>query len=144
VYAAFLVLLSTFPPAADPAPGDTEKIQGTWKIVAEVENGRDASADRNAKVRLVFSADRVVLKEADETREATYRLDAAKRPGLIEIVPADGPFKGRKLAGIYTLEGGSLRICLPTDPDHEAPADFTSRAGSGRILLTLEREKGSP
>lgn len=141
MYAAFAVLFTLSSPAADPAPNDTQKIQGTWKIVAEVEDGREASADRNAKVRLVFSAERVVLKESDDSREGTYRLDAARRPGHIEIVPASGPFKGRKLTGIYSIEGGSLRICLPCEPDRETPADFSSRAGSGRILLTLEREK---
>jgi uncharacterized protein (TIGR03067 family) len=141
VYAAFVVLFTTFPAAADPAPNDSDRIQGTWKIVTEVEDGREASAERNGKVRLVFSAERVVLKESDESREGTYRLDTAKRPGLIEIVPASGPFKGRKLVGIYALEAGSLRLCLPTEPDRQAPADFSSRAGSGRILLTLEREK---
>jgi uncharacterized protein (TIGR03067 family) len=147
VPAAALVLLAAGlsaaaePPAAKPPAADRDKIQGTWKVAAEVEDGRESPAARSGKVRLVFAADKLLLKEGDEVQEAAFTLDATRTPRVIELVPAAGPHKGKKLAGIYALERDTLRVCLPTEPGKEAPADFGCRPGSGRILLTLQRDK---
>jgi uncharacterized protein (TIGR03067 family) len=148
VPAAALVLLAAGlsaaaePPAAKPpAATDRDKLQGTWKVSAEVEDGRESPAARCGKVRLVFAADKLLLKEGDEVQEAAFTLDATRTPRVIELVPAAGPHKGKKLSGIYALEGDTLRVCLPTEPGKEAPADFGCRPGSGRILLTLQRDK---
>jgi uncharacterized protein (TIGR03067 family) len=138
MYAAVLAFVAAVPASAPP---ELPNIQGTWKVVSEVEDGQEAPPERNAKVRLVFSADRVVVKESGEAREAAYRLDATKKPWLLEIVPATGKLKGRKLTGICSIDGDSFRICLPTHPDRETPGDFTCPTGSGRILLSLVREK---
>lgn len=139
--AAALTASAYPPPAVKPPAADRDKLQGAWKVAAEVEDGRESPAARSGKVRMVFAGDKLLLKEGDEVQEAVFTLEADRNPRVIGLVPAAGPYKGKKLIGIYALEGDTLRVCLPTEPGKELPADFGCRPGSGRILLTLQREK---
>lgn len=140
--AGALLVIAGLSLAADaPKPTDGEKIQGVWKIIAAVENGTDTPPQRTAKVRLRFTADKVVITEGDDKRENTYKIDSARKPSTIELIPSDGPNKGKKAPGIYQLSGDSLTLCLTLQEGKEPPGDFTAKADSGRVLLTLERIK---
>jgi uncharacterized protein (TIGR03067 family) len=126
---------------APKGPTDHERIQGVWKIIAEVENGKDTPPRRNEKVRIHLTADKVVITEGDDKRQGTYKLDPSRKPSTIELVPEDGPNKGKKALGIYQLSGDTLTLCLTLQEGKDPPGDFTARAGSGRVLLTLQRDK---
>ncbi len=132
------LLLAADAPKADT---DRDRLQGDWKIIAQVENGTDAPPKRQENVRLRFAADKLIIREGDQKREATFRLDPARKPSTIELVPDDGPNKGKKALGIYQLSGDTLTLCLTLQEGKDPPGDFTAKAGSGRVLLTLERIK---
>jgi uncharacterized protein (TIGR03067 family) len=128
--------------ADDPKPGaDREKIQGAWKVRTLVDNGKEQPRAEHEKLRIHFTARHVTFTLGDEKREGTYKLDPSRKPPRIEIELTDGPSKGRKDSGVYQLEGDTLTLCLTLKPGEEPPADFTSKAGSGRTLFTLERVK---
>jgi uncharacterized protein (TIGR03067 family) len=141
MHAALLVGASLLLAADAPKPRDQEKIQGVWKILSEVENGTDAPPRRNVRVRFQFTADKFIITEGDDKRQGAYKLDPARRPSTIELVADDGPNKGKKALGIYQLSGDTLTLCLTLQEGKDPPGDFTARAGSGRVLLTLERDK---
>jgi uncharacterized protein (TIGR03067 family) len=140
-----LFLIAAFLLAADAPKADTDtdgdKIQGTWKIAAEVENGKETPPARNEKVRIRFTADKMIVSEGDEKHEATYKLDPERIPSAIEVTPDDGPNKGKKALGIYQRSGDKLTICLALGEGKDRPGDFTAKADSGRVLFTLERLK---
>lgn len=129
--------------AADAPRSDTDRdrIQGDWKIIAQVQNGTDSPPKRHENVRLRFTADKLVIREGDQKREATFKLDPARKPSTIELVPENGPNKGKKAPGIYQFSGDTLTLCLTLQEGKEPPGDFTAKAGSGRVLFTLERLK---
>ena len=120
---------------------DYDKIQGVWRITAAVENGKETPAACNVKVRIRFTADKMIVTEGEEKREGVYKLDPSRRPSTIEVTPEDGPNKGKKAAGIYQLSGDRLTICLALGEGNDRPSDFTAKADSGRVRLTLERIK---
>ncbi len=138
-----LFLTAAFLLAADApkANTDRDKIQGVWKIIAEVENGKETPPARNEKVRIRFTADKMIVTEGDEKHEASYKLDPERIPTVIEVTPDDGPNKGKKALGIYQLSGDTLTICLTLAKDKDRPSDFTAKTDSGRVLFTLERIK---
>ena len=136
VLTAGLLLAAETPKATDHA-----KIQGEWKITAEVQNGKEIPPGRNEKVRIRFTADKMIVTEGDEKHAGTYTLDSDRKPAMITVTPEDGPKKGKKGTGIYQLSGDTLTICLTLKEGKDPPGDFTAKANSGRVLLTLQRIK---
>ena len=126
---------------APKAKTDRDKFQGDWKVVAVVENGKEAEKLRFEKMRIRFMADKMIVREGEEKHQSAFKLDPSKKPPTIELIPDDGPKKGRKLSGIYQLDGDSLKIGMTLEAEKAAPADFTAKADSGRALLALERIK---
>jgi uncharacterized protein (TIGR03067 family) len=126
---------------APKAATDQDRIQGKWKITAQVEEGKPSPPARYEKMCLRFTADKMIAVERDEKHEATYKLGPRRTPPAIEITPDDGPSKGEQARGIYQLDGDRLKICLTLEAGKEPPTDFSAPADSGRVLLTLERIK---
>jgi uncharacterized protein (TIGR03067 family) len=142
VHGAVILAAGLLLAADDPRGGaDREKIQGVWKVRALVDNGNEQPPADHEKLRIHFTARHVTFTLGDQKREGAYKLDPSRKPPRIEIELTDGPSKGRKDSGVYRLEGDTLTLCLTLKPGEEPPADFTSKAGSGRTLFTLERVK---
>jgi RNA polymerase sigma factor (sigma-70 family) len=128
--------------AAEPK-GDKEKIQGTWKVVSAMMNGKEPEGEEGEKIKKahwVIGPDKIQV--GDELKEATYTLDPTRKPPQIDVVSLVGgeDEKGKTFKGIYSLEGDTLKICA-THPDAPRPTEFVSRAGGGEMLFTLKRVK---
>lgn len=136
IFAAGLLLAADAPKATD-----HERIQGEWKIVAVVQNGKETTPADSEKSRIRFTADKTIVSEGDEKHQGTYKLDPDRKPSTIAVTQDDGPNKGKKGSGIYQLSGDTLTLCLTLEKGKDPPSDFTAKAGSGRVLLTLERIK---
>src|SRR5262249_17532944 len=89
------------------------------------------------KVQLIFAADgKLTLKREDKgDLELTYKLDTTKDPKHITL---EGD--GKKMVGIYTLDGDELRVCLSEDPDNR-PTEFATKAGTKTVFGILKRVK---
>jgi uncharacterized protein (TIGR03067 family) len=129
-------------PAQNKPPGDRERLQGAWVVVATERNGRRDTIDEPdpaRQLRVIFAADVFVLKYGDASRAATFTLDAGRSPGRIELTGyADQQEK--PVRGVYRLNGDKLLICLnDADPGGAAPAGFESTPGSGFLLMELKR-----
>jgi uncharacterized protein (TIGR03067 family) len=117
-----------------------EAIQGKWTILSVERDGK-ADAKWTDGVRLM-EGDKYTLTPKDGTPvSGTFKLDPSKTPKTIDFVPGAGQFKGKTLAGIYALEGDTLKICFATEEGKPRPTEFTSKPGSGTMLAIHKKIK---
>ena len=140
------------PPAAAPAAGDLEKLQGYWKpLQCEYEGKAQMPADIMKQVTVVFDKSAYHLYFKDEKAppgapsvlrlaKAEITLDPSTTPKTILFEFADGPLKGKKSHGIYEVAGNQLKMCYGS-ADKPKPTKFESPAGSGYFLETWARQQ---
>jgi uncharacterized protein (TIGR03067 family) len=120
---------------------DHARLQGTWTVTThEIEGDRsDTHGYKGAKV--LFAGDRMTIEKPGKAKqEATFRLDPAASPKAVDLTPLNQQNQGATLAGIYLLEGDTLKLCLPNLPGRKRPTDFASTPGHWQVLI-LGREK---
>jgi len=128
----------------DPVARDTEALQGEWRAVKGTAEGQKTPTAEAEMFRIAVKGDRLTLSAGGEARKARFVLDPAKSPKAIDLTWLDGPEKGRTVPGVYALEKGRWRLCVPNAKAGEAvqrPKEFTAAAGERRMLFTLERGK---
>jgi uncharacterized protein (TIGR03067 family) len=117
-------------------PKDEEAILGTWKIEKfETGTGKDPTAEEFAKARFTFMKDgKMVSVEPDgmETK-MEFKLDPAAKPRAI-----DTTLEKKTTAGIYELDGDTLKIALPLGD--KRPTEMKAD-GKGVMVMTLKRVK---
>ena len=139
--------------AADDKKGgkrDEESIVGTW-TAEKVETG-DEQADKTRAtdlkhtltfnkdgklVRLTTRADgNPLLGKEENTKPVGFRLDPSKAPKAIDVE------SGAKdeLAGIYELDGDTLRVCLAKTAGTARPTEFKGDKDKS-TLMVLKRVK---
>jgi uncharacterized protein (TIGR03067 family) len=135
--------------AEKPTGKDLKAMQGDWSAVENKVDGLDFPKELLKKTKVIFKGDKMtqkpeIVNECGKFKlgsadgfTVTVKLDEAKKPKALDVIVEAG---GKKAVarGIYELRGDDLKICF--NPAG-APKDFTSKAGSGNILLVLKREK---
>jgi uncharacterized protein (TIGR03067 family) len=138
-------VLTTGTPPDDPHKREVERLQGDWKPVGAIMSGHKLTKEELGVADLdhaVFTDENVSLKkEGEKDSRAKYRLDTAKRPKVIDIVPEDGPYKGKTTRWIYALEGDARKLCYDADQLTRPPTGFTSTNDSDRVILFLQSVK---
>jgi len=121
---------------------DKDKLQGTWSVVSMEVAGEKAPDQVISGSKLTFTGDKVSFKFGPmQPEESTYTIDAGKSPKTIIINPPKGKEKEKAMQGIYTFDGdNTLKICGAEMGDPR-PTDFTTKAGSKNVLITLKRDK---
>jgi uncharacterized protein (TIGR03067 family) len=133
-------LLVAAAPKDDDAKADREKLQGVWSVVSLEVSGTQAGADDTKNIKFEFKGDKIFFMDGKENHEGTFKLDPTTKPKTIDVVPADGPGKGKTHPGIYTFEGDTLKIC-GAEPGTERPKEFKTKQGAGQTLVVLKRAK---
>src|SRR5204863_241103 len=85
---------------------DQERIQGTWKIVRMVRQGKERAGDelKDDGGTMRFDGRAVTAGRAGhEDKHGTFALDPAKSPKQITITPSDEADGRKRLTGIYDL-----------------------------------------
>ena len=117
------------------------KLEGTWKVVAAVEGGKEAP--KAEEYTLLVTGDKFTLKQGDEVKfSGTLKRDRTKKPRQIDATVTEGPdkYKGKTSLGIYAVKDDTLRWCAGEPGSDERPTEFASPEGSRILLLTLKRE----
>jgi uncharacterized protein (TIGR03067 family) len=127
-------------PKEDSLKAEQAKFQGAWKVVSLELSGAQAPADDIKNLKFEFKGDKVIFSDGKETHEGTFKIDPTAKPKTFDLIPSDGPEKGKTEPGIYTFEGDTLKIC-GADPGKDRPKDFTTKQGSGLTLVVLKRAK---
>lgn len=137
---AILALVLGADDSADPASRkDIEGLQGTWKLVSALQDGKALPEDKVKRTRIVIKGETFRFPELAEdatSRAGTIRLDATKRPKHMDAVSTDKEV----MLGIYELDGDDYKVCF-APAGRPRPTAFASKPGSGHILQVWERKK---
>lgn len=144
---ALLVVISGLLIAADAKDDAVKKekarLKGTWDIVSVEQEGRKVARPEGTKMKMVFQDDKFVMQsimgDKKESKEATYTIDPTQKPVTIDIVPGEGPDKGKTVAGIYVIDKDELKICTVFKPGQDRPKEISAKEKT--VLFTLKREK---
>jgi RNA polymerase sigma-70 factor (ECF subfamily) len=123
--------------AGDAVSADAKALQGAWKVVGLEVQGKKAPPEAFAGGHVIVKGDEMFLGD----RKVKFKLDPGKTPRAIDLIPQDGPDKGKTIRGIYALEKGRLKLCAPNfaGDTNKRPAEFRTTPGDGLGLLILER-----
>ena len=128
----------------DGAAIDKGKLEGTWALQGMEMEGDKVGAPPALSV--TFSGGNMTWKEKDKEIPYSFTLDTSKDPKRLDTTPSGGG--GTPLHGIYAFDGDDrLMIAAPlwmgkgVDVEKERPTAFTTKKGSGYVVMTFRREK---
>jgi uncharacterized protein (TIGR03067 family) len=115
---------------------DRKQIEGTWRIVTFEDNGKKRDTE---KVTIVNGSDGTwsFRQDGKEISKGTSTIDPTKKPKTIDFTITKGEGEGIQGLGIYELGEKTRKICF----GEKRPTEFSSKVGSGQVLITFEREK---
>ena len=138
-----LLAVSTMSFAAGPFKSrDEAALEGTW-IMASIE--QDGSrlppeAVRQLATTLSFHSGKYSVSTGGKVTEQGEFSVRAKRPRQIDMMPVNGPFAGKKVQGIYQLNGESLTVCYSFNGG-ERPKKFATGYLSGLFMAEYHRAR---
>ena len=121
---------------ADANQADLKKLQGKWKPEVIIRSGTPGSPDK-ASIWIITGS-KVFYPKVNSEEEII--LNASKSPKEIDIRVKQPDGQIKEFKGIYAFEGERLKICQDM-LGKSRPTTLESKAGSGHMLLTLERIK---
>ena len=140
VSAVVLMLLPAVRLRADDAKGQDKDLQGTWEVVKLVQDGKEAPAPEKGPMTATIDGDSLTLKMGDKSHKCSIQCDTSKTPHTSEVTSLDGDDKGQVVKSIYEVKGDELHVCHGV-AGADRPTEFSSKEGSGQILITLKRVK---
>jgi len=121
---------------------DRKQIEGTWRVVSLEVRGEKFKEEDAKALTVVNGADGSwsLRDQGEERSKGTSTFDPTKNPKTIDFTTTIGDDKGKLCFGIYELGEKTRKLCI-APAGMERPTEFSSKPGSGHILVTLEREK---
>lgn len=120
-----------------PTKSDADAIQGSWSTVAQEANGEKQEKDKLKKHTWIFDGEKLTIKEENNAREHSFKLDPGKNPKTIDIADKRGDGIG---LGIYKLDGDTLTMALDK-PQRDRPKEFTTKKESTHVVVVLKRDE---
>jgi len=108
-------------PEPKEAKNPSSPILGEWALEDVIFMGKVMPSPKRPTT-MIFKADGTSVSAevgGANPQKSTYKLDTKKTPAQIDITYS----AGKKVAGIYKIEGKSLTICIS---DGDRPAKFAS------------------
>jgi uncharacterized protein (TIGR03067 family) len=138
LFAACLAFTATLGSArADDKPAkESKELQGTWKLVS-VEAEGETKDPIGGKPKWVIKGNKVVYGGVEI---ADLKVDDSTTPRIIDLKFRD---PDRVHEGIYSVEKGTLKICLNRQAEgaKDRPGAFSTKDQSEWRLLVFELEK---
>lgn len=121
---------------------DRKQYEGTWRAVTLEVDGNKGGEEDVKKIIVINHADGAwsIRLDDKEIGKGTSTIDPTQKPKTIDIKPTEGGGLGTTYFGIYEIGAKTRKVCLAPQ-DKQRPNEFSTSAGSGRILVTFEREK---
>ncbi len=121
------------------ALGSPTAIEGEWEMVSAVFGGNPMDAGMVKWCKRITRGNLTTIVAGPQTMlKATFALKPGKTHALIDYMNLHGANKGKAQAGIYELDGDTLKFCM-SEPGKPAPADFSSKSGDGRSYTVWKR-----
>jgi uncharacterized protein (TIGR03067 family) len=124
---------------------DQHRLQGAWVLIGHeksAESALEGIPEAEDGTQWIFRGTRVVFRQGDGRVEARVRLAPLAMPKAIDLIPTNGPRKGRRIRGIYDWQSEQLRLCL-NGTSRKRPTKFKDSARTGWSLLILSRVQDS-
>jgi uncharacterized protein (TIGR03067 family) len=147
ILAAALLVMAAAKSPDETVKAEMKKMEGTWRLVSAVSDGKPWPDDRVKAITIAIKADGTwVEDDGKEKFEATFTVDPGKSPKTANFVNKSGKMKGITCLEIYEIDGDTMKMCfvsVPTGKEStkERPSKFASEAGSGHYLCVMKREK---
>jgi uncharacterized protein (TIGR03067 family) len=140
---AVCIVAVGFARADNAAEQDLKDMQGDWQAVALEAQGQKAPAEEVKKFRIRIKGNAITFFPDGENRTHTFKLNPSKSPKEIDLVPGDGDLKGKTVGGLYALEKGQLKLCIPnfSQGEPKRPRALRTQAGDGLGLIVFERAR---
>jgi uncharacterized protein (TIGR03067 family) len=119
---------------------ELEKVQGTWQLISSETDGKRLPDDQVKKIRVLIEGDHhiVTFDGKPLAGNVKFTIDPTTTPKSSDDSLEQEPNKGKKIRGIYRLEGDKLTSCVGAI-DAPRPTDFSAKPGSGRSLRRFRR-----
>src|SRR5262249_32247679 len=75
----------------------------------------------------------------DQAGKVAIKIDTTSTPKCIDFKIEVGTRKGEVFEGVYEWKGNDLKVCLYLGKGNR-PLDFTTAAGSNRVLFVLKQQ----
>ena len=112
------------------------ELQGNWQAISmEASQFGKAPKEIVDKTLMKFNGDTVDVNG----KVAKFKLHGNTTPKGIDIMPNEGPFKGKSVPGIYKVEKGQLTICVSNSETR--PKSFDLKKGEKQTLIVLKKVK---
>ena len=120
---------------------DKKTFNGDWEVAVAIIEGNEVPADFNKMIQLQMRGQSYMTSRMGEVvDEGTFELMTDQKPPKIEITGVKGENAGKKIRGIYKLEGkDKLTICYALN-GKAYPEKFEGK-GSGMVLITYTRKR---
>jgi uncharacterized protein (TIGR03067 family) len=130
------------PPAiATTSSAPATVLEGEWAMIEGVFNGVPMEQSMVTWCQRVTRGDVTTVLAGPQTMlKARFQIEASTAPAAIDYENLAGSNKGKAQAGIWALDGGTLRVCMAA-PGKPRPKDFASSKGDGRSLTTWRLSK---
>ena len=121
---------------------DRKLIAGTWRVISYEKDGKKTPAEQLEKIRTIYSVDGTFMVERDGEIFAagSTKIDPTKSPKQSQATYTEGELKGKTNLAIYEIDGDNMRACIARS-DQDRPTEFSSKPGSGHVLITYKRVK---
>jgi len=121
--------------AADDKEG---RPSGTWMYVTNEVDGKPTPPDDVKLMSLTIDGDKFTIKKGTEVvQSGTNKFDPSKKPATVDIEITEGQDKGKKMLGIYELDGEKLKGCFDM-AGKKRPEEF--KGGPGLLLCELKKK----
>jgi uncharacterized protein (TIGR03067 family) len=122
-------------------PDDLERLQGTWRVVTLIEQGKEVPKKETDLLEIVIDKDTyTALEKGVPEAKYTIKLDASKTPKHIDFKIAGGKNKGEVEAGIYRFEDDKVRMVVNEDPKGGRPTAFDGKDAANYSVILLEKK----
>jgi len=118
---------------------DLERLQGTWNVTSLESNGQQMPEITFNGATIVITDDHFRSTGMGAIYEGTLELDPTQTPNAFDMLFTAGHAEGVRHPGIYKLAGDTWTLCIATQGS-KRPKTFSTKAGSGFALETLQRE----
>ena len=120
---------------------DSKIFDGDWQVSIAVIEGNEVPADFNSMIQLQMRGKQYSTSRMGEVvDEGTFVLEEDSKPAKIKITGVKGENAGKKILGIYKLEGrDKLTICYSLE-GKAYPEKFDGKE-PGMVLITYSRKK---
>jgi uncharacterized protein (TIGR03067 family) len=134
------VLVAALVCAQGEAKNDLDRFQGNWAVESVIVEGKELPAEVVMSFKMSFKENEYKVLIGQDKTEGIFRLDDSKNPKTIDIIPDNGPDRGRKQLGIYQFDGDKLKISA-AQPGKDRPTNFDTKDKVGYTVMILRRVK---